>query len=275
MCYIIRLEDGSFIIVDGGVDTTKERYEDRIYNILKKQAPDPDNIVIAAWLFSHAHDDHVDIFEYFCESYADKVTVERFIYNLPSSEQASAANDKWDRSAKVREWMDEYFPDVPKTKAHPGQTFYIRNAKIDILYTLDVYESALTDFNNSSVVFAVEAEGQKMMFLGDYMDEGKTLMSLYSAQTLKSDIVQITHHGIGGRGGAINNLYKAIAPTYAFWPGLRIYEHNTYRDLYNEAENQYIVKNSEIFMAEDNVHVFTVKDCTVEVYDTVAAYLAS
>ena len=268
MCYIIRLADGSFIIVDGGVNTAKEKYEDRIYNVLKKQAPDPNNIVVAAWIFSHAHGDHVGIFENFCKSYSSEVSVERFIYNIPGDEQGTAPY-----SNKVRNYVDTYYPNALKTKAHPGQVFYIRNAVIEMLYTLDVFEKLLSDFNNSSLVFTLETEGKKMMFLGDYAEMGDTLLSLYSAETLKSDIVQVAHHGILGTS---NELYTKIAPTYAFWPGLRIYERNNNQDLYSLYQNQYIVGlgNDKIFLAEDNVHVFTFKDNSYLFYNTVAEYLS-
>ncbi len=274
MCYIIRLADGSFIIVDGGVDTTKEKYEDRIYSVLRKQAPDPDNIVIAAWIFTHAHDDHVDIFEFFCESYADKVTVERFIYNFPSDEQAANIWEPvWNRSDNVRACIEEYFSETPVTKAHPGQEFYIRNAKINILFTLDVYEKKLRDFNISSVVFTLEADDKRMIFLGDHdvnHDDGiNTLAKLYGSSTLKSDIVQIAHHGLPENN--CNAICEIIAPEYAFWPIAAQVIEGT--DLFKVSQNKYVVDNCEIFLAEDNVFVFTMKDCSVIRYDTLADYI--
>ena len=72
MCYVMRLEDGSFIVTDGGHALQKNA--DRLYRILRKQAPDPDNIVIAAWIFSHSHGDHSGMFPYFTASYADRVS---------------------------------------------------------------------------------------------------------------------------------------------------------------------------------------------------------
>ena len=268
MCYIVRLADGSFIIVDGGVDTKKENYAERFYNVLKKQAPDPDNIVIAAWIFTHGHSDHVDMFGKFAQSYADKVTVERFIYNMPNVDQETASG----RPGMVRQRVDTYFPNAQKTKAHPGQVFYIRNAVVEILYTLDLFEKELSNFNNSSIVFTIEAEGKKTMFLGDYADMGDTMLSLYSANALKSDIVQVAHHGIVG---ISNELYERIAASYAFWPGLRIYVRNNNQDLYSLDQNKYIVAlgDDKIFMAEDNVHVFTFKNNSCEFYDTVTDYL--
>ena len=272
MCYVVRLSDGSFIVVDGGFSF--EGYKDRIYNVLKKQAPDPDNIVIAAWMISHAHDDHVDVFESFFEAYADVVTVERFICNLPADNQvANIWEPEWNRSNTVRELLDEYFPDVPVIKAHPGQEFYIRNAKIDILYTIDIYDSKLEDFNNTSVVFKLEAEGKKMIFMGDYDDKGKTMSNLYRMQTLRSDIMQVAHHGLPENSS--NELSAKINPKYAFWPtGAQVVKNGSV-DLFAVSQNKFIVDNCDIFLAEDNVFVLKMKDCSVVRYETMADYLNS
>ena len=279
MCYIVRLNDGSFIVVDGGVDTPLEKYEDRIYNVLKKQAPDPDNIVIAAWIITHAHDDHVDVFEGFFKSYADKVTVEKFICNLPADEQAANVwESKWNRSAIVREQLKEYFPNVPVIKAHPGQKFYIRNAEINILFTLDVYEENLRDFNISSLVFTLEAEETKMIFLGDHDlntgDKKSTLGNLYGENTLKSDVMQVAHHGLDDYNS--NELAEIIKPMYAFWPigTTTIVTKTGEYSIYDIEENKYILDNCEIFWAEDNVHVFNMKTCECVKYDTVAEYVS-
>ena len=279
MAYIIQLNDGSFIVVDGGVDTTLEKYEDRIYNVLKKQAPDPDNIVIAAWIITHAHDDHVDVFEGFFKSYADKVTVEKFICNLPVEEQLASDywGSEWNRSAIVREQFEEYFPNVPVIKAHPGQEFYVRNAKIDILYTIDIYDydnSALRDFNNTSVVFKLTAEGKSMLFLGDYDDNAYTMKQLYTASTLNSDIVQMAHHGLASYSSGA--LYQWITPEYVFWPVAAWVVQG--EDVYNGTQNKWIIQNcneKNIYLAEDNVHVFNMKTCECVKYDTVAKYVAS
>ena len=277
MCYVVRLNDGSFIVVDGGFDIAG--YEDRIYNILKKQAPDPDNIVIAAWIITHAHDDHVDVLENFLESYTNKVTIERFICNIPSADQLV---DNWSNekdgniayTAKIRKLLDSYRSDIPMTKAHPGQEFYIRNAKIDILYTVDVYDKKLADYNNTSVVFKLEAEGKSMLFLGDYDDKGDTIPKLYSASTLKSDIMQVAHHGLPENSS--NAMASIITPNYVFWPaGAQVVKNGTV-DLFAVEQNQWILNNCEgyIYLAEDNVYVLKMKDCSVIKYDTVAAYLA-
>ncbi len=280
MCYIVRLADGIFIVVDGGF--AREGSPERIYDVLRKQAPDPDNIVIAAWMITHAHDDHVDVFESFFEAYGDKVTVEKFICNLPSDAQTGdvwTKDIKWMRYKQVRAVFEEYCSDIPVVKAHPGQEFYIRNVKIDILYTVDIFDlnhSKLEDFNNTSVVFKLTAEGKSMIFLGDYDDDAYTMKKLYTASTLNSDIVQMAHHGLASYSS--KDLYPMITPTYVFWPiGAKVIKDGS-EDVYNGTQNKWIIQNCDeenIYLAEDNVYVFNMKTCECVKYDTVAKYVAS
>ena len=207
--YVIRLADGSFIIVDGGHDFGKDH--DKLYNVLEKQSEGRE-IVIAAWFFTHDHGDHTGFFKNFCESYASKVTVEQFVYNFP------ALTDVKNGTGTVGGLIRKHFRASEVIKAHPGQQFYIRNAKINMLYTNDLWEhkkQALKTHNEASTVFTVELEGKKLIILGDYYDDRGILRNLYTSETLKSDIMQVSHHGISNCGSL---LYPIIAPEWALWP---------------------------------------------------------
>ena len=282
MCYVIRLSDGSFIIIDGGFNNTG--YADRIYEIMKKQAVDPENIVVAAWIISHAHSDHVAVLSTFFNTYKDKITVERFICNLPDEGQLV---NNWENERdgnisytnRMREFLYTTLKDIPKVKAHPGQEFNIRNVKIDVYYTIDVYNydnnRKLDDYNNTSVVFKLEAEGTKIMFLGDYDDKAYTMKKLYTMPLLDADAVQMAHHGLPENSSGA--LYELITPTYVFWPA-GAWVVKTDVDLYNGEQNKWIIEHcneENIYLAEDNVYVFDMKDRTCDKYDTVEDYLAS
>ena len=271
MSYVIRLEDGSFIVIDGG--HPKQIDSDRIYNVMKKQAPDPDNIVIAAWIFTHGHEDHTGFFPSFCQTYSSKVTVEQFIYNFPSPNELNDA-----ASVSTRGNIERYFKDAEIVKAHPGQVFYIRNSKITMLYTNDLWDyktTSLTSSNFASLVFTIEMEGKKIMMLGDYADAG-TLRSLYSSKTLKSDIMQVSHHGISDCGTL---LYPIVAPEWALWPLGSDYIEKYDRVVSEHQMNAYMktMDKNKVFMAEDNIVILTLNDGTVyaQVFDTDTVYFAS
>lgn len=272
MSYVIRLRDGSFIVIDGGHD--KKIDSDRLYNVMRKQAPDPDNIVIAAWFFTHGHSDHTGFFKSFCQTYASKVTVEQFVYNFPSITEVNDAAQIGTTGNIVR-----YFKNVPVVKAHAGQVFNIRNAKITMLYTNDLWEyslKALSTSNEASLVFTVETEGKKFMVLGDYYDDRGILRSLYSASTLKSDIMQVSHHGISNCG---TKLYPIIAPEWVLWPLGSDYIAEYDRVISEHQMNAYMktMDKNKVFMAKDDIVILTLDNgnITSQVFETDAIYLAS
>ena len=277
MCYVIRLADGSFIVVDGGHgDATQV---DNLYKTMETQAPDPENIVIAAWFFSHDHGDHTGTFQPFVNKYKDKVTVERFIYNFPGEEQGNGTVYK-----TMRSYIKGFFPDAKMVKAHPGQVFHLRNAKITMLYTMDVYESEeLTDTNNASIVWKMEMEGKTFMCLGDYSESSLHLQKLYTKETLKSDIVQIAHHGISGQDGSI---YPIIEPEYAFWPvgAYHVIFHSNGNipdlELDKKGFNSYFMNTmdqNKVFLAEDNFVVMTIDNGNIstQVFDNNEDFFAN
>ena len=281
MSYVIRLDDGSFIVVDGGHDNPVSAKN--LYDILKAQAPNPENIVVAAWFISHDHNDHIGIFSSFIGKYKD-VKIERFIYNFPGEELGNS--EAAGKNLKSR--IVGFYPDAAIIKAHPGQEFNIRNAKITILYTMDVYfKNIPTDFdpNNASIVWQMELNGKTFMCLGDYSEGGDTLLNLYSKETLKSDIVQVAHHGISG---SSNSVYEKIEADYAFWPVANLYLDwngiggNKPIDLTKDGKatmNKYILDmpDENVFIARDDVYVMTIGNSgniKTTGYDTVSDYLS-
>ena len=80
MSYIITLEDGRFIIIDGGYDDyvkdgikKEPRDAEIIYEYLQKNNKRKDKITVAAWIFTHSHEDHYGAFLKFNRLYKDNV----------------------------------------------------------------------------------------------------------------------------------------------------------------------------------------------------------
>lgn len=278
MCYVMRLEDGSFLIIDGGHGTEGDAM--RIYETMRRQAPDPEHIVIAAWIFTHAHSDHVGVFPSFTNQYADRVTVERFLFNFPSERQAAAGGG--DNRAQVLSALNHTnYRDAVRIKAHAGQVFYIRNATVKMLCGLELLEPHnLTYYNNCSLIFTIEADGRQALFLGDCGEmEDSILRRLYGTETLRSDILQISHHGINGCG---TSLYAMVSPEYAFWPVGSLWLEVYQQDLSKLSINEWFFDPDNI--SPDHVFVAGVTIVTLEfledkmvptVYETAEDYLAS
>ena len=278
MGYIIRLEDGSFIIVDGGYNT--ETHAKNLYDVLVKQNGGEEGIVIAAWIFTHAHDDHVGAFKAFTQSYADKVTVERFIYNFPTEEEATLGGQNSPNLEAVKNAMSKYDGAIIVV-AHAGQVFSIRNAKVNILFTWDMMQPCTLDYyNGCTMIFNVVAEGKTIMFLGDAggdsahsTNELAEVVEIYSATTLRSDILQASHHGLD-TAKETEALYELIAPDYVFVPCASMYTKidGTYIRL--EERAAWKISGAEKYLAGSSVTVMTLGDTlSVSVSDNVNAYI--
>ncbi len=223
MGYMFQLADGSFVIIDGG-DGYKED-SDQILVQLMKMAPDPTDIRIAAWILTHGHNDHVGAFRQFAKDYSgvSRIKIESFILNFTVSENQTSTigTAVMDRTT---DYIKQYYPSVKVYKCHTGQKYFIRNAVVEILYTLEDYMPKLTGaFGNlHSVVFSVTVEGQKFVFLADTMRVNCDEMSDRYGTYLKSDFVQVSHHGLNDDRPEAQNgteeIYGLINPAYALWP---------------------------------------------------------
>ena len=281
MSYVIRLEDGSFIIVDGGHDT--EENADKMFSVLTKQA-EGKPIVIAAWIFTHAHSDHAGIFEKFTNKYGTQVTVESFIYNFPSDEAAKVSGDN-PNTTKLVQTMSNY-SGAKKIVAHAGQVHKIRNATVNIFYTYDMMMPyKMADYNATSVVFNVKLEGSTILFLGDAggetdgTDGELTYMKkIYTATTLEADIVQAAHHGIDDT-AKVDAFYSMISSDveYVLVPVASrfVKVNDRYYDL-EERSALSNLKNAKYYIAANKITVVTLNGgVNVVEYNTVTDYVNS
>ena len=282
MCYVMRLEDGSFIVTDGGHALQKNA--DRLYRILRKQAPDPDHIVIAAWIFSHSHGDHTGMFPYFTASYAGSVTVERFIYNFPTARQITGDNTAGGNS-RVTNQVGHYRGAVV-TNAHPGQVMLIHGAKIRILYTADLFlPQEISYGNTASMCWTVEAGGVKTMMMGDLGAEVASVMeAIYSDDVFAADVLQVAHHGISS---SPSTLYPKVNPAWALIPlGTGPLSACEYAEdcikFVNAAHNRFFFTSEKcrehVYVANDDILILTFRNGQVadsRLYDTDSSYLDS
>lgn len=251
--YIVTLEDGSFMVVDGGTTTTNDAA--RIYNILLAlykeghngngpTANDP--IRISAWYLTHGHGDHygsmVKFMNTYCKNYAKyPITVDRLIANFASDEEhynSEAGNEVTQYNRTVRDRLAEYsamIKDAPGEQAgfeyikvHTGQRFWLANVEFEVMYTHeDLYPAQLHVYNDSSTVirtnFHHTANGvvtdavpeATMLWLGDAQTNASQWMQAAYGSALKSDMVQVAHHG--GNGCTLE-LYELTSPTVLWWP---------------------------------------------------------
>ena len=226
MSYVIQLSDGTFFIIDGGWCDNNEKEADKLYQTLVALAGEGNDIVIAGWIFTHCHGDHIGTFNLFVEKYYNNVTIEQLLYNFPTDEDIRNSGSSYMLDSSKQRYT--YFKNVISTylqgteivKLHSGYKFYYADAEIEILQTLeDLYPSTVAnyDFNSSSTIFTVTIAGQKMLFLGDVSDVGASRLNSVYGESLKADFLQVAHHGLNND-GTIKTLYLYADPTYVLYP---------------------------------------------------------
>lgn len=213
--YVFLLPDGRFIVHDGGIYSAAKP----IYEALKAAAPDPENIVIAAWFVSHPHGDHQWALESFLETYYGNKTVkiQRAIFNYADAKMYDITNDK--NSVTVENMykkLEQYSSDTQVIKAHTGQEYKLGSVNVEILYTMEDFLPGNLDYlNTSSMVIRITIGGQKILLLGDSTTRSAPIMENMWGSHLKSDVVQLAHHGIWP--GTVS-LYEKIQADVLLWP---------------------------------------------------------
>ena len=223
MCYIITLEDGSFVIFDGGHVPTNNGYPRtydyvRLFTLLQQLNKRPDGqIVITAWYMTHEHSDHFNVFYWFCKEYGDKVTIKAYAacpcsdivaYNAKNPEFHTTGG----RLAQAAQWVGGF--DIVTLQT--GDDFTLGGVRFEILYTVDdLFPDRLHYFNDSSFVCKMSYSGQGIMWLGDICAApSEMLCKRYTPDYLKCDFVQMAHHGLNG---ARWDLYEAIDAKVLLW----------------------------------------------------------
>ena len=208
MGYIFRLEDGSFIVYDGGY---KSDAKDFLITISKLNLND--QLHVRAWIITHDHSDHYAAFNEIAKSFAKRLKIDYVMYSPTTSEESTVINY----------YKEQIFADVAKfsgaklISVHAGMTFNILNVKLEILQTPGVLSihGKITDFNDTSIISRIVSADGSAIMLADACGRSADWLVRNIGDGLESDIVQVAHHGV--ETGSIP-LYDKIAAPMVFWP---------------------------------------------------------
>ena len=216
MEFIMRLENGGFMVMDGGADS---KMWENTYRIMREMAIDPENITIESWIFTHSHDDHIAAFTQFAEAYdaiKDHVTLKSVIANFAAPEQAGLQGLDWEDKI-IRDIMADKLSDVPFYKVHPGNVCQFPGMRFEFLGTHESFTGTENGFPyyynacNLLIKTTVEAEQgakQVIMFEGDNDARNNVILGKTYGDYLKCDILQADHHGNFGGVVEVNELFS-------------------------------------------------------------------
>lgn len=254
---IYRLSDGSFVIVDGGHSANSAIYAVNIVEALREQSKDyaksDSDIRIAAWIITHPHSDHSGTLVKEYKRFAG-FKVERIMTNFwPSSAFENNKNvqsnfsGSFSSHTNTRGVADALKADyvVP----HVGQVWHFGDTEFEFLYTIESFLPRMAVvYNTSSLVFrttTTDPSGkQSTTFIpGDATGEALELCTKTFGTYIKSDIVQVTHHGLGNGGSEnkISTAYSFIKPSVVLWP-LGMHRYNAANDEYVASFNHALFK---------------------------------
>ena len=230
MLYIVQLSDGRFVLFDGG--DKREEHEKVLLDYLERKRVG-ERPVIAAWMFTHLDQDHVDNAFDILVNHADQLDVECLGISIPDindfklTEEEKPERQRYvDIAIRTQNTRLEAFE---KAKAaHPNAEVWApkcgehrRFGDMD-MHVLITAEERIPEFvyshNYRSLVMKLTFDsGKTCMIAGDCAGSKRAnfIRENFPPEVLKSDVFQVVHHGLYG--GNLD-LYQLIDPEICFWP---------------------------------------------------------
>jgi len=224
---IFKLADNSVMIIDGASHyMMPEKAMVGLNNFLHEitGTPEGEKVTVSNWMITHSHLDHFGGFARLLVNYHEQYDVKRLSFNFNYKDP--------NMLPFFEEHFNVWYPDAIFYRPHTGETLNIADLKIDILYTYEDSVSAETgniildtapltwggnpavDQNNSSITAKITFDGKTFLLTGDIAFVARdVLLANYSAETLKSDIMQVSHHGLNH----LPELYAKINPSISLY----------------------------------------------------------
>jgi len=202
---VIRSENGSLVVVDGGWEADG----DYLLETIKKNGGTVD-----AWLITHPHSDHVGALYEILKNRSDEIDINGIYYSFaPVSWYEKVSPPDADMVSRIVEELGK----LPEDKLHgsvgKGDKVTVDNLQITAMN--DRYQLDADPVNNSSITYMVDTGKKKILYLGDMSYDGGSRLGRESGNSLEADIVQMAHHGQNGVG---KSIYEAISPKICLWP---------------------------------------------------------
>ena len=205
MSYVIQSHTGKVIVIDGGNAGDGAYLSDFLKGL---------GNTVDAWFISHPHSDHFDAL---CEilEQPGSLEIDAIYASMPDRDwvnkvAADAERVSFDRFNSVLAQTGRTIIDLGL-----GQEMKIDGVRIEVLGVKNP-EIIRNPINNSSLVLRVSDGVKSVIFLGDLgVEGGEKLLNGPLADRLKSDYVQMAHHG---QNGVSEAFYQRVAPAYCLWP---------------------------------------------------------
>ncbi len=238
MSYIVTLEDGRFIVLDGGGVGDNNNSDGKLFGALvnmheslfpeKGSVSQSNPVRIAAWIITHSHWDHYDTFRRIMGDPAKRnmLKIEYLLGNYPSATemQYGANEDTATMAYLITQYCGTEEGDMKFVKVHTGHKYYLSNVALEALVTHEEVNPARIDNTNETcTVFRFSIKNTQapandpttIIFTADANRHESRFMCATFGDYLQSDMVQVAHHGAIG---CESDFYDTVAPTVLWWP---------------------------------------------------------
>ncbi len=205
---VMQSKEGGLIVVDGGWTGDA----DHLLQAIRDRGGHVD-----AWLITHPDADHVGALYAILQRQDTGIAVDHIYIALAPLEwyQRESAEDYDFVSALAAELAK-----LPEATVVPvttrGMQIQAPGITVSVVNNIKFGSYGSRSINNSSVLYRVEMNGVRTLFLGDLSDPvDEELLREVPAEDLKADIVQMAHHG---QAGVCREVYAAIDPSVCLWP---------------------------------------------------------
>ncbi|MBE6602519.1 MAG: hypothetical protein E7637_08495 [Ruminococcaceae bacterium] len=205
MSYLMRLCDGRFIVIDGGLGEYEET--EYLLETMEKQNVLGGKPIIEAWFITHWHGDHYFVMCDMMERFGDRVEFRTLLVNTPLM---------YDFPNRVKAMMEAH-PEIRLIVPHTGQRFVYADATLDVMYACeDHYPGEFRDSNDTSTIIRMELAGRRVLWLGDSSPLSSNIAAdRFPKESLLCEFLQVGHHGYTG---GSHRMYRAASPEYLLWP---------------------------------------------------------
>ncbi len=232
MCYIITLEDGRFVVIDGGnavgdattlLWNTLVNLHTEVNGALSTSNP----IHLAAWYVTHSHGDHYGNFKSMLSTYGKtgNIKIDYLLGNFPEASviyPVSGSTLVMGSSSERATMQNSILGGFTYVKLRTGDKIYLANLEMEVLMTYEDHNPRRIDNSNDTntvsrltLTHKNSSNETTWVILGDSCVYQSRFLCVTYGDYLQSDMVQLAHHGNIGSEIA---LYKTIQPTVVWYP---------------------------------------------------------
>ena len=185
-----------------------------------------------------------------------KVELQYYIQNFGDKSRYKQTPSGWLDTGIPNTLITAYFKDAKKIVPHTGQKLTFCNTTFEIISTQESHAPNKIEWvNDASIILRMTSNGVKTLFLADAEAQTTNLLLNMYGNTLKSDIMQIAHHGYSG---GSTSLYQKVDPDWTLWPTNQtcFEERTTGGGIGNaQSQNKWARNNSICFVADGDIEV--------------------